>query len=85
MNSKGFQDLQKRVDGMVCAAETRLKVDNAFSYILDTLNLREKELFAMLLIVLAMLPRDIKVCDLIVIYLCDHFKTHSIAFLDFKK
>ena len=46
MNSKGFQDLQKQVDGMVCAAETRLEVDNAFSYILDTLNSREKELCA---------------------------------------
>ena len=32
-----------------------------------------------------MLPRDIKVCYLIVIYLCDRFKTRSISFLDFKK
>ena len=42
-------------------------------------------LVALLLIVLAMPPRDIKVCYLIVIYLCGHFKTRSISFLDFKK
>ena len=42
MNSEGFQDPQKRVDGMVCAAVTRIEVDKVFSYILDTLHLREK-------------------------------------------